>query len=286
MLDLKYNQKNYQFDYNNMLVKSFFDMTQSLFFIVLIAINIMSIFSHQLTLGKIFFIINLFQMFLSGLNNIFGFYLNIPNIQYSKEFLSRIINYELTENIGINLEEIKALKINETNFENDTVIFGKNGIGKSTLLKSFFTRNEHPIYFNDVSKDLINTNWIKKHLIYLSNNYCLDETAINNLLLSNYQELIVEVLNKAQINSLKDINSLSTGQKQILSFLSLILFENKVLLVDELLGNVSLEMKSFLYQKIKPLIIERNFLLVVDHEKKINHFFKNEYEVKQCIENH
>ncbi len=126
---------------------------------------------------------------------------------------------------------------------------------------------------------------MKKRLIYLSNTYCLDEDALNQLLLTDQQELLVEVLNKAQINSLKDIQCLSTGQKQIVSFLSLILFENKVLLIDELLGNVSLEMKQYLYQKVKPIITAKNFVLVVDHEKKINECFKNQYEVKKCIAN-
>ncbi len=107
-----------------------------------------------------------------------------------------------------------------------------------------------------------------------------------HLLQHPYKDLIITIIQEAHITTLTDLQKLSSGQKQILGFLSLLLFKNKVILADELLSNVSIKLKKILYEKIKPLITASNLLVVVDHDINVKNHFKHTVEVDTCIKNH
>ncbi len=279
-------QQNYVYDYRKMILKTFFNSTQAVFFIILVTVNVIGILFHHTTLGKLFFTTNLFQMYLTAITNIFGLYLSIPRIKYSKELLSRINNYDCHETIGISLTDIQQIKIQDYCFENDTLVTGRNGIGKTTLLKSIIDNEGVDVAINQIDKQLISSQWMGKNIIYLAHNYEASEEDILKLLQHPQRDLFIKVIQEANITNMSNLQNLSSGQKQLLSFLTLTLFEHKVILVDELLCNVSLKLKQLLYEKIKPIIASTNFLVVVDHEVHVKNQFKHLVEVVSCIKNH
>ncbi len=150
-------QQNYNYDYHKMLLKTFFNSTQAIFFVLLVTINVIGILHHHTTLGKLFFTTNLFQMYLSSVTSIFGLYLSIPRIKYSKELLSRINNYDTQAQIGIALSSVSHIKIDKYLLQNDCLVMGKNGVGKTTLLKSIIENDGINVTYNEIDKNLIAT---------------------------------------------------------------------------------------------------------------------------------
>lgn len=276
------NNLNYKINFKEMLLNFFANSAQIIFFLILIAMNILNLFNHQSNLGKIFFIISLFQLFNSSLNNLLSFYMNFPKIKYSKELLSRILNEKNEDNtLGITIDKVKNIIINQYCLYNDSLIIGPNGSGKTTILKSLISNFEKfKIKINDIDFQLIASKWIKDNYIYVDHNYTIDENDVVELLNSKYQQLVIDIINLAKIKSLKDQKSWSVGQRQILSFLSLLMLENKVLCVDELLSCVDCNFKIIIMQKIKPILIENNFLIMVEHDQNIYSYFSNLIEVK------
>ena len=269
-------------DFKQMLLKFFGDANNVIFYVLIITFNIILIINNQYNIGILFFCISLFQLCTSSLSNCLMTYLNFPKIKYSYELLSRINNFDHKKNeIGVYINSVSKIEINDKLINNDTLIKGKNGSGKTTLLKALTNINNyyHNIKINDILYQHLSNKWIMNNILYFSNNYVIDEQKLIEMINSPHQELLFKVINKANIKSIKNIDDLSTGQKQILSYLSLLLYKNKILLVDELLSNVQKDIKFYLNSEIKPLIIKNNFLLCVDHDRNIINKFENVLEI-------
>lgn len=273
---------NHNIDYKQMLIKLLFSINSILFYVLLITFNVIAILDKKQDIGKMFFAISLFQMYTNSLSNLFLFYLNYPKLKYSKELLSRINNDESNDNVlGVWIDNVDFIKIDKYNIKNDTLIKGNNGSGKTTLLKSLLNLNNYykDISINNIEYKLLSREWIKNNFIYFNNEYVINNEILTKMLNSKYQKIIIDAINKANIKTLKNINDLSTGQKQIISFLSLLIYEKKILLIDELLSNVQKDMKFYLNSEIKPIITKNNFLITVDHDRNIINKYRNILEI-------
>jgi ABC-type bacteriocin/lantibiotic exporter with double-glycine peptidase domain len=75
-----------------------------------------------------------------------------------------------------------------------------------------------------------------------------------------------------------NIEKMSPGVKQIFNFLFLVLFEDKVIILDESLNNVDSYRKEILLNNIKPIITKNNFLISISHDKFMHKFFVDTIE--------
>lgn len=282
----KIQNLDYKYDYKKLLINFFNSSIQSCIFLLLVLFNILTIINEKSTIGIMFFSISLFQMNISSFKNIFSFYLDYPNIKYSYDVISNIINIntDYSTNVGIYLSNLSNIKIGDYFIENNTLIVGKNGSGKSTILKSLakLVISKEKILLNGINHLMISDKWFNDNILYFSNSYNINEEEIIQLIQSEHQEIILKIIKETNISSLNDIEKLSTGEKQILSFLSLLMYKNKVLLVDELLSNVNEEFKKNMLNNIKPIIAKNNFIIMVDHNINNYKFFDNIVEVNNA----
>lgn len=273
---------------------------RSIFFIVVMFIGVNEILkiNSNSSISRLSFSISIIQMILSSTKSLFNIISTIPQYKVSSEIYNNIINIDnIKDNIGINFIETKEIKFTNFNYElkhnklfkefnislqNDTILFGECGIGKTTLLKIISNKiktDKRNISINDINYDLINSKWINDNVFYISEDIYLSDNSLQSLLNTNYQNLIVELIKMMDLKSFSIEDNISIGERQIFIFISLLLQNNKVLLIDELLSNVSPKIKNFLLLKIKPIISENNFLIFVSHDNSIRHFFKNKEEI-------
>lgn len=230
---------------------------------------------QTLSFAQLSFQMALIQMIIQSSKSVFNILKQYESFKYSLDIFNRINkldNYK--NNIGVNyLNQINKITFNDYTFYNNTLITGKSGCGKTTLLKKLCNLIDckDNISFNEIIKDQINDNVFKQQFIYVNNHSEIEYELISDLINdSKYQSLVISFLNKLDI---KDIYKLSSGQKQIVLFLSLIKMKNKVILADEILANIDHEIKKDLLTFIKPIIVENNFLLYVSHDTNICGFF-------------
>lgn len=67
--------------------------------------------------------------------------------------------------------------------------------------------------------------------------------------------------------------NLSTGQQQILAFLNLLKYKNKLLLLDEPLAHVDTDNKKIILDSILPLVLKNNFVIYVSHDHYLKNYF-------------
>lgn len=253
------------------LVNNLEAATNLVVYLLLIIVNITLIFKQYISIDIFILNLSLMQMFNQSTKNINAIFYEYNLLKINKKIINDIWNTENQPTFdGINpIKQIECISNGKLNLYNDTHIKGKNGIGKSTLLKTIanlIKPEAQVIKFNDINQALINTNWIKNNIVYINDDYQFSENDIIDLYHNQeYIEIINKIINQMQLNSINPQN-MSLGQIQIINFLSLLNMKHKIILLDESLNHVDQNNKKILLQEIKPLIIKNNFLLYVDHE--------------------
>jgi len=273
------------------VITNFFKM---LFFILIISVSCSIIFKKNsgFSIGNLTFLIILIERILGSSDQMFNIFSQKTTFKVSKEIVENFLYLDNNKNhFGINDLIVKHIKVQDLtlnyknnnlfdklklNIKNDTVLYGKSGVGKTTLLKIIINNSDYEkfIYLNNVSKNFINSNWIKENLLYISDEPIFIEKQISELLQTDKQKLIIAVLQKFQINYFQE-NNLSQGQLQIVNLLLLLRFKNKVLVLDEPLSNVDTQTKKELIEILKPTLIANNFVIWATHDLQIENYFSN-----------
>lgn len=234
---------------------------------------------------------------------IFDFFAEIPNYKKSVASLKSFLdtgNQNLNKD-GIVLHTIESLKLNKINFsygdkqifknltldlKNKTLLYGKNGIGKSTLCK-IISLDENlksgQIIVNDISYSDLNIEKYLEKIIYLPSeaiNPNLDFTQlINNNL--DIKVKILELIKKYKITD-KTEEKISSGERQLLNLLFLLNCRNSLIILDESFSNMSLQLIDFYMTNFFDYLCKNNFVLTISHNKNINKYFSVVKEIKNA----
>ncbi len=267
-------------------------------FIVFIGIYTM-IINNETNIGTLIFSISLIQLVSGSVDGFLGLINDIPVYKLNNNIYNDILHVSNLDNNDINIKiksEITKIQYENINFKNiikdfnsiifnDTLIYGKSGIGKSTLVKMLtkkYDSDDGNIYLNDISLKNISNNWINKNVIYLSTINNINVNIINEIIQSEYGDIFIKTIKDLKLN-INDLNmeKMSPGVKQILNFIFLLTTENKVIILDEVLNNVDSYRKEILLNNIKPIIIKNNFLIWISHDQSMQQFFKNKLQISE-----
>ena len=255
--------------------------------------------NQNFSIGLMIYVFTLINIISDSSNSIFDFLANISFYKMHEEKIDSFLKDIITENNGIDLEKIitsiriQNLSINYNDkyifknlnkrLENDLIIFGKSGVGKTTLLRKMLPNNNcNEIVINSIATNLYNYDSLKRKIIYLHSENNLIDIDINKLIHFDI-DMKTKIINFLKCNNLFQIinkKEVSMGEKQIINFLSIIHERDKIILLDEPLSHVDTKTKKKLIETFKDYLIANNFLIWVSHDKKIRKYFKNEWEIK------
>ena len=196
------------------------------------------------------------------------------------------------KNINVYIDQNKILSDINLNLHNgeNILILGPNGSGKSTLLK-LFNRSIYPISSNQSSfklfnKDNINIWFLRKKIGFLFkemeervNNgvklYDVISSGFSGIFNSRYSNLLSEkekikinnLINKWELDNIihKEFNSLSDGQKRRALIARAIVYEPKILILDEPFCNLDIKSNFILNQNLNLLIDQSVNIIYTTH---------------------
>lgn len=202
----------------------------------------------------------------------------VPDVEESISFFFEDVEIPKTKNIiNLNIDELKVSdKVLSKNIKLDVIgnvhlcIIGKNGVGKSTLIKLIYNelkdRNDIKVGYMPQTYDDILNNY-EYVLNFISSQGNKEEITKARLLLGNMKFTREEMIGK--------IKNLSNGSKAKLFLVKLVLDKCNVLILDEPTRNVSPLSNPI----IRKVLSEYNGTIIsVSHDRKyINEVIDNLY---------
>lgn len=304
---IKNLKSNYEMFKLNYLHKTIMELIKISIPFVIIFISSMEIFKSSLSIGDMILFVSIFSFFVNPLDSFLSLILNVPIIKNEIDLLNFVLNFEEEKTkTGLTNGEIKKLTFNKLTFSYElgrnlfyinelTVaqnikVIGKNGCGKSTFLKVIATylNADGDYLINDINYENFELESIRKNIFYSSHKTYLPNISILQYLTNNEKERIENIhkyFEKYQLQKIiNDFNlkiedhiinngsNFSSGQKQLITLLPLLLNEYDLILLDESFENIDDEN----FVKIKKIIKEKHknkIFIEVSHSEK--YLFKN-----------
>ncbi len=193
------------------------------------------------------------------------------NIKFENVWLSYIDNNWILKNINF---EIKAGDV--------IAIIGKTGSGKTSLvslINRLYEFQKGKIYVDGVDLKLIDLTYLRSNISVVSQDLFLFSTTIKeNILLQNNEIELEEIIKIAKnldvhefISSLplgynqpvlERGSSLSTGQKQIITFIRALVNHPKILILDEATASVDKNTEELIQTATKKMIANRTTFII------------------------
>ena len=272
---------------------------------IIVYVSSKEIFNLSLSVGDMILFISIFSFFINPLDSFLTLILNVPIVKQDIELLNFILNldeerkYEgienkkidrlFFENFSFSYELGKELfNIPILNIENNIQIIGKNGCGKSTFLKTIATylNGEGKYKINGINSTSYNIESIRKNIYYGSNKTFLPNVTIFQYMTNNEKSKIEKLhqnINKYKLQEIFDIfgvsiedtiknngDNFSSGQKQFIVLLPLLINEYELILLDETFDNIGKKNFLALKELIQRIHMDKLFI-EISHNKKYIH---------------
>lgn len=271
--------------------------------VIILFVAGMSIVAGNMTIGMLVSFCSYMEKFFEALSKIMELNLNKQEVVVSYERMNEILNSEKEENNGIILKEpIQKIQFRQVIFgykdnlvlkkidlsiENPGLysLVGSNGCGKSTifkLLERFYECKVGKIEINQVPINKYSASDLRNNIVYMPKKpFFLQGTIMDNLKLGQNEisDLeVIEVCKKVGIHS--DIQKLekgyyeliesggenfSSGQKQKLGFVRVLLKKADIVLLDEVTSDLDGEAERQICNQIEE-IAKKAIVLNIAHK--------------------
>ncbi|MGL5590991.1 MAG: Mbov_0121 family peptidase domain-containing ABC transporter [Metamycoplasmataceae bacterium] len=268
----------------------------------IVYISTQEIFNTKLSIGDMILFISIFTFFINPLDSFLTLILNIPIVKQDIELLNFVLNFDEEKNSDglvnktikkLNFEGVsfsyelgnKLFEIDKLEISENIQIIGKNGCGKSTFLKIVATYLfDIGIYkIDDINHKSFNIYSIRNNIYYGSNKAFLPSVSILQYITNNEKikiEKLHENINKYKLQDIFDafeirieehiINNgenFSSGQKQFIVLLPLLINNYELILLDESFDNID----ENNFKKLRNLLttIHKNKIFIeISHNNK------------------
>ena len=210
--------------------------------------------------------------------------LNFNNIRFENiNFIYNDINIFNNFNLNINTNKIIG-------------ITGISGKGKSTLMKLLINMYQYEgnIYIDDINTKNIETNYIRKNIIYVNQNAKLfDDYIIDNIFYGcegkeydsskNHLEVIMSYKKIRELYKNVDLNNkkvgvagenISGGQRQVINIINGLIVPSKIVILDEPTNALDSELKKEIIEIIKYFKKYKNAIIIISHDRDIFPIFE------------
>ena len=273
--------------------------------ILIMYIGINFFFSKNLSIGNLLLFNSLIMYIDLPIESLTNFLLNFKIMKQNIirfEFIVFLSEENKNERC---IQKISTIKINNLSFNYDDrkifdnislyldqniIIEGKNGVGKSTFLKllyGLYDEYQGNIFINNEDDlKIINLNDFRQKIYINSNNiYFPNLTIIEFITLKNEKALntlkhniekynLIELLTYFNLffdTKIEDGGmNLSSGQRQLINLLQLFCFSYDLILLDEAFENISISVFTKLKDAIKDFQYEALFIEISHSKKYIN----------------
>ncbi|MGL5617929.1 MAG: Mbov_0121 family peptidase domain-containing ABC transporter [Metamycoplasmataceae bacterium] len=286
----------------NVFHKTVMEMIKLLIPFVIVYISTQEIFNARISISDMILFISIFTFFINPLDSFLTLILNIPIVKQDIELLNFVLNFEEEKNIGglqnktikkLTFENIsfsyelgnKLFNIDKLEIKNSTQIIGKNGCGKSTFLKIIATYlfDKGTYKIDDINHTSFNVYSIRDNIYYGSNKAFLPNVSILQYITNNEKsriEKLHENISKYKLQTIFDAfeiciedriinngDNFSSGQKQLIILLPLLVNEYELILMDESFENI--DEKNFKILKNLLTSIHKNKIFIeISHNNK------------------
>lgn len=273
--------------------------------ILIMYIGINFFFSKNLSIGDLLLFNSLIMYIDLPIESLTNFLLNFKIMKQNIirfEFIVFLAEENKNERC---IQKISTIKINNLSFNYDDrkifdnisldldqniIIEGKNGVGKSTFLKllyGLYDEYQGNIFINNEDDlKIINLNDFRQKIYINSNNiYFPNLTIVEFITLKNEKALntlkhniekynLIELLTYFNLffdTKIEDGGmNLSSGQRQLINLLQLFCFSYDLILLDEAFENISIDVFTKLKDAIKDFQYEALFIEISHSKKYIN----------------
>ena len=300
---LKSSKTSYLFGFLQTSIKTIFPF-------IFVIFLVQDIWNNNMSVGQIFLFFSVFNFLIGPLNSLTHMIIEIPITKQYLENINSFFELEneyVSKNIISKIEKIKIAKIDfnfdskskkiqlsNLNVSNKTKITGKNGTGKSTLMKIISTLiTSQKIEINGNNIDFYNLDSLRNQICFISNNDFLPHGTIydflrsqncdSKLLLSNIEKYklldFFEMLGLSLHQHIEDGgNNFSAGQKQFISLMKIFSQDYSLFLFDESFENMDNEIIKKLFPILKKYLEDK---IVIEISHRNNYIFKGK-EIHVC----
>jgi len=219
----------------------------------------------------------------------FEFIVFLAEENKNERCIQKISNIKIN-NLSFNYDDRKIFDNISLYLDQNIIIEGKNGVGKSTFLKllyGLYDEYQGDIFINNEDDlKIINLNDFRQKIYINSNNiYFPNLTIVEFITLKNEKALntlkhniekynLIELLTYFNLffdTKIEDGGmNLSSGQRQLINLLQLFCFSYDLILLDEAFENISINVFAKLKDAIKDFQSEALFIEISHSKKYIN----------------